>query len=108
MKVLFASRAMGDIQEETVEIRDELQILFKSLSLGLNLKMPVARSISGFPGLRELRLRDAQGLVRVFYIQEKGHVFILHLFRKKTQKTPRREIETAIQRFRRLREEIYG
>jgi phage-related protein len=71
--------------------------------------MPVARQMSGYPGLKELRVRDARGIVRVFYyVQQRDHIFILHLFRKKTQKTPQREIETAVARLKRMKEEFRG
>ncbi len=70
--------------------------------------MPVSRQMSGHPGLKELRVRDSRGIVRVFYyVQQKDQVLILHLFRKKTEKTPLQEIETAIQRLKRMKEELF-
>ncbi|MFZ4405345.1 MAG: type II toxin-antitoxin system RelE/ParE family toxin [Pseudobdellovibrionaceae bacterium] len=84
-------------------------LLFKALEDGAILTMPVSRQMSGYPGLKELRVKDPRGIVRVFYyVQQKDHVFILHLIRKKTQKTPHQEIETAIQRLKRMKEDING
>jgi phage-related protein len=44
----------------------------------------------------EYRLQSRRGSYRFLYILFDGHKFvILHAFRKKTNKTPRKEIETA-------------
>lgn len=109
MGLSFSKQVLKDIQDETKEIQEKLLILFQALESGANLTMPVARQMSGYPGLKELRVRDSRGIVRVFYyVQMKDQVFILHLFRKKTQKTPQNEIETALQRLKRMKEDFYG
>jgi len=109
MGLHFSKQVLKDIQNETTEIQEKLLILFQALKEGANLTMPVSRQISGYPGLKELRVRDARGIVRVFYyVQQKDYIFILHLFRKKTQKTPQQEIGTAVQRFKRMKEEFHG
>jgi phage-related protein len=51
--------------------------------------------------LWEMRLRGRSGIARALYITAVGRrVVILRVFVKKTQKTPRREIELARQRAR--------
>ena len=105
----FSKQVYKDIQDETKEIQEKLLILFRALEEGANLTMPVSRVMSGYPGLKELRVRDSRGIVRIFYyVQQREQVFILHLFRKKTQKTPQQEIETALQRLKRMKEEPHG
>lgn len=107
MALHFSKQALKDIRNETSEIQEKLLVLLHALESGANLTLPVARQISGYPGLKELRIRDARGIIRVFYYIQRGHhVFILHLFRKKTQKTPRYEIETALARLKRMKEEF--
>lgn len=109
MGLIFSKQALKDIKDETKEIQEKLLILFQALEGGANLTMPVSRHMSGYSGLMELRVRDAGGIVRVFYyIQMKEQIFIIHLFRKKTQKTPQNEIETALQRLKRMKEEFHG
>ncbi|HEY8271604.1 MAG TPA: type II toxin-antitoxin system RelE/ParE family toxin [Pseudobdellovibrionaceae bacterium] len=109
MGLHLSKQVLKDIQGETKEIQEKLLILFRALEEGASLTMPVSRQMSGYPGLKELRVRDSRGIVRVFYyVQQKDHVFILHLFRKKTQKTPPQEIEIAIQRLKRMKEEFHG
>ena len=47
----------------------------------------------------EMRLRGRDGIARALYVTAAGRrVVILRVFAKKTQKTPRREIELARQR----------
>jgi phage-related protein len=109
MGLHFSKQVFKDIQDETKEIQEKLLVLFKALEDGANLTMPVARHMSGYPGLMELRVRDSRGIVRVFYyVQTKGQVFLLHLFRKKSQKTPQQDIETALARLKRMKEEFNG
>jgi phage-related protein len=52
-------------------------------------------------GLGEMRLRGRDGIARALYITAAGQrVVVLRVFAKKTQKTPRREIELAHRRAR--------
>jgi phage-related protein len=47
----------------------------------------------------EMRLRGRDGIARALYVTATGRrVVVLRVFTKKTQKTPRREIELARQR----------
>ena len=101
MALIFSKQVEKDLQSESREIQTKLLILFKALEDGAVLSMPISRSMQGYPGLKELRVKDAAGIVRVFFIIEsKGLIYVLHLFRKKTQKTPLQEIETAIRRYK--------
>jgi phage-related protein len=55
------------------------------------------------PGVKEVRLREMSGAYRVVYVATFAEaVFVLHAFRKKTQRTPKRELELASQRFKDL------
>lgn len=47
----------------------------------------------------EMRMKGRDGIARAAYVSARGHrIVIVHVFGKKTQKTPRREIETALRR----------
>ena len=66
---------------------------------GVLLKEPYTRQIRGM--IRELRVKDNLGHVRVFYFTFTGRRFVLlHGFLKKTDKTPEREIELAEKRMK--------
>ena len=58
-------------------------------------------------GTREIRIREADGAVRVIYLAESGDaVFVLHCFRKTTEKTGRADIALARRRYADLVEQL--
>jgi phage-related protein len=62
------------------------------------------RSLKGSQGLFEIRVEESSNIYRVFCFFDEGSVVILvNGFRKKTNKTPRNEIELA----QRLRKKYY-
>lgn len=63
------------------------------------LVMPLARPVSG--KIWELRASGRDGIARSLYVTASGRrLVILRTFIKKTQKTPRQEIEIALKRLR--------
>lgn len=66
---------------------------------GPNLGMPHTRAMG--EGLFELRLKAAEGIARVFYCTLIGQrIVMLHQFVKKSEKTPRKELEIARRRMK--------
>jgi phage-related protein len=66
---------------------------------GPNLGMPHTRAMG--EGLFELRLKAAEGIARVFYCTLIGQrIVMLHQFIKKSEKTPRKELEIARRRMK--------
>jgi phage-related protein len=61
------------------------------MQYGSRVGMPHSKNLGG--GLYELRIRGKEE-IRIFYAI-KNNVIILSAFKKKTKKTPNREIETA-------------
>lgn len=53
-------------------------------------------------GLYELKIRFDKIFYRILFTLERAVCYILHIFKKKTNKIPRREIETALARARNL------
>lgn len=62
---------------------------------GNTLGMPRSKKLEG--NLYELRVRGKQE-IRIFYIFKGKQIYLLHGFKKQTQKTPRKEIEIALER----------
>lgn len=63
---------------------------------------PHAKHLEG--KLWELRVLAAEGIARGLYVTMEGRkVMVLHVFEKKTQKTPRRAIELAFERMTRMK-----
>jgi phage-related protein len=73
-------------------------------SVGLsNIGMPHVRHIEG--SIWEIRLKGKVGIARALYVTAKGQrVVVVRVFVKKTEKTPRREIELALQRAKELKQ----
>ena len=64
---------------------------------GLDLRMPHSRAMGG--GLFELRPKGRAGIARVFYCTKVGkRIIVLHSFIKKTNETPKRELDIARKR----------
>ena len=85
---------------DAVQLKDRARVL-RSFTLledyGSALKMPHARHLQG--KVWELRIDGRPNSYRVLYAAGPGRKFILlHIFAKKSSKTPRREIETAQRR----------
>ena len=54
--------------------------------------------------LWEMRMKGRDGIARAAYVTASGRrVVVVHVFVKKTQKTPRREIEQALKRAREVK-----
>ena len=58
-------------------------------------------------GVREIRIRDADGAFRVIYVAKfETAIYVLHCFQKKTQKTSREDIALASRRYKDLLKEL--
>ncbi len=58
-------------------------------------------------GVTELRIWDEAGTFRVVYVAKfEAAVYVLHCFKKKTEQTPKRDIEIARKRFKELEKEL--
>jgi len=102
MKVTYYQTARGDLPvRDYIEglpdaERAKVKALIDYLSEAVQLKAPHAKKIVGYPGLFELR----PGPHRIFYCYHQGMIVLLHAFRKKSDKTPARELETAYSRMK--------
>ena len=69
------------------------------IEFGANLGMPHTRYLSD--GLIELRVKSKEGIARVLYCTlVKNKIMVLHLLIKKSNKIPRKELETAKRRMK--------
>ena len=70
---------------------------------GPDLGMPHTRAMGD--GLFELRLKAAEGIARVLYCTVVARrIVMLHQFVKKSEKTPRKELETAQRRMKEVKD----
>lgn len=86
----------ADIQARFLHIAELLET-FGPQKVG----MPHVRPLEG--KLWEMRMTGRDGIARAVYVARTGkRLMVLHVFIKKTQKTPRKAIETAHARLRSL------
>jgi phage-related protein len=78
------------------------------LQRGMKLAMPLSRPMPAVAaGVEELRIRDSAGAFRVFYfVRDARGIVVFHAFVKKSQKTPKDEIETGRKRLKELLDEF--
>lgn len=69
---------------------------------GPDLGMPHTRAMGD--GLFELRLKAAEGIARVFYCTVGRRIVVLHQFVKRSDKTPRKELEVARRRLKEVKD----
>jgi phage-related protein len=66
------------------------------------LREPYVKHLEG--AVCEMRMKGRDGIARAAYVTASGQrVVVVHVFTKKTQKTPRREIEKALKRAKEVR-----
>jgi phage-related protein len=92
------------VQQDIMRLPEGLQARYlhltrRMLIYGPNLREPHTKAMGN--GLFELRLKSIEGIARIFYCTIVGSsIVMLHSFIKKTDKTPARELETAVKRMK--------
>jgi phage-related protein len=89
--VSLPTKERAKVVQEIENIRSE----------GIYLSLPFVRKIAGkeYKGLWELRVRFGSDYIRIIYFLHTKKTFILLLgFKKKTSRTPKKELETAKRR----------
>ncbi len=89
-EVEWNKKALKVIKGFPVDVKKELGYLIFKLQIGDSLKMPYSRLMPSISkGCRELRVKESDGIYRVFYfLKVEGRILIFHAFQKKDQKTP--------------------
>ncbi|WP_299085745.1 type II toxin-antitoxin system RelE/ParE family toxin [uncultured Ruegeria sp.] len=76
----------------------------KTVEFGWPVGLPVCRPISNRKGLWEVRADVSDGkIARVFFCIDGGEMVLLHGIIKKSQKTPKNDLDTAVKRQKGLR-----
>lgn len=82
--------------------RKIIHILTTIETYGLVAAIPHIKKLIGTP-LWEIRMLGQDNIRILYATEEQDTIIVLHGFVKKTQKTPLKEIQTAIQRLREMR-----
>jgi phage-related protein len=95
----FNEQVKEALDECPLDLRASFQRIVELIqSHGLErVREPYVKHLEG--PLWELRMKGKSGIARAIYVTAVGkRIVIVHVFQKKTQKTHRREIETALKR----------
>lgn len=87
------------LDEQPADIRARFERIVRMIqSHGLELmREPYVKHLEG--PVWEMRMKGRDGIARAAYVTATGkRVVVVHVFAKKTQKTPRREIDIALRR----------
>ncbi len=103
----FHPRAKDILREFPEDIRRELGKAIFDIQKGEKLSLPLSRPMRTVAiGVEELRVKDRTGAYRVFYYARLAdRILIFHAFVKKTEKTPKHEIEVGQRRLREMFDE---
>ncbi|MDV6271162.1 type II toxin-antitoxin system RelE/ParE family toxin [Rhodococcus globerulus] len=92
--------ALDDLRDLPADVQDDLGYQIGRVQLGLDPDDWKPMKDVG-AGCREIRVRTSDGAFRTFYVARfEGAIYVLHCFRKKTQKTSKSDIEVGRQRYK--------
>ena len=100
--IQFIDSSQKDLRDMPADARRELGLELMAVQYGGEPRdfkpMPTVGA-----GAYEIRWRDSSGAFRVIYVAKFAQaVYVLHAFQKKTQKTPKPDIDLAAARYRKL------
>ncbi len=84
------------LKRQTVKVQDKIFKVIEIIETYERVPSQYLKAITGTDGLYEARVKLASDIWRVFCFFDEGKlVILLNGFQKKTQKTPKKEIEKA-------------
>ena len=100
----FHKQVLKEMDSLDLRTKQTVADIIALLAAGESLGMPVSRPMPSVEaGVHELRIKDRSGQYRIFYFtKDKDALLFFHMFKKKTQQTPIREIETGLKRLREM------
>ncbi len=89
---------------QTEKVKDKIDYVLFLVIIADRVPKKFLDQITGVSGLYEVRIEFESNIYRIFCCFDKGNLVVLfNGFQKKTQKTPKKEIEQAL----RIREEYF-
>jgi phage-related protein len=84
-------------EKQKVKVKDKILWTFKIIETQQQIPTDYLKHMEGTDGLYEIRVQHASDIFRIFCFFDEGKLVILaNGFQKKTQKTPKKEIEKAL------------
>ena len=98
--LVIARPCQRELDDLPYEVKGDLADAIARLDRGLMLSMPLSRQMPSIGrGVHELRLIHRSGIYRVFYALKSGNIYLLGVFKKKSQKTPQMILNRIRERF---------
>jgi len=83
--------------EQTEKVQEKIEYVFKILRTVRTVPKKFLDHMTGTDGLYEIRIEFESNIYRIFCCFDKGNLVVLfNGFQKKSQKTPKKEIEIAL------------
>jgi phage-related protein len=103
-RIEFIGTSLEDLRAFPESVRKEAGVQLHKVQLGFE-PSDWKPMITVGPGVREIRILDEVGAFRVLYVTRVADVlYVLHAFQKRTQKTPKRDLDLAASRLRQIQE----
>ena len=79
------------------KVREKIGYVFRVIKTVEKIPEKFMKHLQGTDGLYEIRVEEGSNIFRIFCCFDKGNLVVLfNGFQKKTQKTPKQEIQTAL------------
>ena len=83
--------------EQSEKVQEKIEYVFKIIKTVQNVPKKFLDHMTGTDGLYEIRIEFESNIYRIFCCFDKGNLVVLfNGFQKKSQKTPKKEIDLAL------------
>lgn len=105
-QIIFHEHYFTDFYlKQSEKVQEKIEYVFKILRTVQNVPKKFLDHMTGTDGLYEIRIEYESNIYRIFCCFDKGNLVVLfNGFQKKSQKTPKREIDLALK----LKEEYFN
>ena len=105
-QIIFHEHHFSDFYlKQNERVQEKIEYVFMVIKNVQNVPKKFLDHLSGTDGLYEIRIEFESNIYRIFCCFDKGNLIVLfNGFQKKTQKTPKKEIEMALK----LKEEYFN
>ena len=97
-KIIFHEHYFLDFYlTQSLKVQEKIEYVFKIIKTVQNVPKKFLDHMTGTDGLYEIRIEFESNIYRIFCCFDKGSLVVLfNGFQKKTQKTPKKEIDLAM------------
>ncbi len=95
--ILYKDYFSDFYQKQKQKVKDKILWTFRIIETQQQIPTGYLKHIEGADGLYEIRVQQSNDIFRIFCFFDEGKIIVLaNGFHKKTQKTPKSEIEKAL------------